>query len=157
MVALLDVEGLHAHYDKSHILHGVSLTIAPGEIVSLLGRNGSGRSTTLKTIMGLVRRPAGGSCSGSRSCGRACLPHCPLRYRLRAGRARDLRQHHRRREYAHRHAAAAQRRAAWTRWPDVRFFPAAERALQHCCGNAVGRRAADADNVPALLGNPVSS
>jgi branched-chain amino acid transport system ATP-binding protein len=59
MVALLDVEGLHAHYDKSHILHGVSLTIAPGEIVSLLGRNGSGRSTTLKTIMGLVP-PTGG-------------------------------------------------------------------------------------------------
>jgi branched-chain amino acid transport system ATP-binding protein len=59
MAALLDVDGLHAHYDKSHILHGVSLTIAPGEIVSLLGRNGSGRSTTLKTIMGLVA-PTGG-------------------------------------------------------------------------------------------------
>jgi branched-chain amino acid transport system ATP-binding protein len=59
MAALLDVEGLHAHYDKSHILHGVSLKIAPGEIVSLLGRNGSGRSTTLKTIMGLVP-PTGG-------------------------------------------------------------------------------------------------
>jgi branched-chain amino acid transport system ATP-binding protein len=56
---LLDVDGLHAHYDKSHILHGVSLKIAKGEIVSLLGRNGSGRSTTLKTIMGLVR-PTGG-------------------------------------------------------------------------------------------------
>ena len=59
MAALLDVDGLHAHYDKSHILHGVSLRIAPGEIVSLLGRNGSGRSTTLKTIMGLVP-PTGG-------------------------------------------------------------------------------------------------
>jgi branched-chain amino acid transport system ATP-binding protein len=59
MAALLDVEGLHAHYNKSHILHGVSLKIAPGEIVSLLGRNGSGRSTTLKTIMGLVT-PTGG-------------------------------------------------------------------------------------------------
>jgi branched-chain amino acid transport system ATP-binding protein len=59
MTALLEVEGLHAHYDKSHILHGVSLNIAPGEIVSLLGRNGSGRSTTLKAIMGLVP-PTGG-------------------------------------------------------------------------------------------------
>lgn len=57
--ALLEIEGLHAHYDKSHILHGVSLKIAAGEIVSLLGRNGSGRSTTLKTIMGLVA-PTGG-------------------------------------------------------------------------------------------------
>ena len=47
MSALLEVEGLHAHYDKSHILRGVHLTIGPGEIVSLLGRNGSGRSTSL--------------------------------------------------------------------------------------------------------------
>ena len=59
MSQLLEVKGLHAHYDKSHILHGVSLNIAEGEIVSLLGRNGSGRSTTLKTIMGLVQ-PTGG-------------------------------------------------------------------------------------------------
>jgi branched-chain amino acid transport system ATP-binding protein len=54
MSRLLEVQGLHAHYDKSHILHGVDLAIAHGEIVSLLGRNGSGRSTMLKTIMGLV-------------------------------------------------------------------------------------------------------
>ena len=60
MTRLLDVDGLHAHYDKSHILHGVDLSIGEGEIVSLLGRNGSGRSTTLKAIMGLVR-PTGGS------------------------------------------------------------------------------------------------
>jgi branched-chain amino acid transport system ATP-binding protein len=59
MNALLELEGLHAHYDKSHVLHGVSLKIKPGEIVSLLGRNGSGRSTTLKSIMGLVP-PTGG-------------------------------------------------------------------------------------------------
>jgi branched-chain amino acid transport system ATP-binding protein len=57
--ALLEVEGLHAHYDKSHILRGVHLTIGKGEIVSLLGRNGSGRSTTLKAIMGLVPPSAG--------------------------------------------------------------------------------------------------
>ena len=56
---LLEIRGLHAHYDKSHILHGVDMTIRQGEIVSLLGRNGSGRSTTLKTIMGLVK-PTGG-------------------------------------------------------------------------------------------------
>jgi branched-chain amino acid transport system ATP-binding protein len=59
MANILEVEGLHAHYDKSHILHGVSMAIATGEIVSLLGRNGSGRSTTLKAIMGLVP-PTGG-------------------------------------------------------------------------------------------------
>ena len=59
MSALLEVEGLHAHYDKSHILRGVHLAIGKGEIVSLLGRNGSGRSTTLKAIMGLVPPSAG--------------------------------------------------------------------------------------------------
>lgn len=52
---LLDIQGLHAYYGKSHILHGVDLKVGEGEIVSLLGRNGSGRSTTIKTIMGLVR------------------------------------------------------------------------------------------------------
>ena len=59
MRQLLEVQGLHAHYGKSHILHGVEFVIRAGEIVSLLGRNGSGRSTTLKTIMGLVRPTAG--------------------------------------------------------------------------------------------------
>ena len=45
---------LHAFYGKSHVLHGVDMQVGEGEIVSLLGRNGSGRSTTVKTIMGLV-------------------------------------------------------------------------------------------------------
>jgi branched-chain amino acid transport system ATP-binding protein len=52
---MLEVENLHAHYDKSHVLHGVNFTVGEGEIVSLLGRNGSGRSTTAKAIMGLVQ------------------------------------------------------------------------------------------------------
>ena len=51
---LLEVSAVHAHYGKSHVLHGVDLDVAEATIVSLLGRNGSGRSTTLKTIMGLV-------------------------------------------------------------------------------------------------------
>ena len=51
---LLSVEDLHAHYGKSHILQGVAFEVGEGEVVSLLGRNGSGRSTTLKAIMGLV-------------------------------------------------------------------------------------------------------
>lgn len=53
---LLGLRGVHAYYGKSHILHGVDLDIRRGEIVSLLGRNGSGRSTTLKAIMGTVDR-----------------------------------------------------------------------------------------------------
>jgi branched-chain amino acid transport system ATP-binding protein len=51
MLALHDI---HAYYGKSHVLHGVSFAVSAGEIVALLGRNGSGRSTTVKAIMGLV-------------------------------------------------------------------------------------------------------
>ena len=52
---MLELKDLHAYYGKSHILHGVDLRVGEGEIVALLGRNGSGRSTTVRTIMGLVR------------------------------------------------------------------------------------------------------
>ena len=52
---MLEVENLHAYYGKSHILQGISFHVDEGEIVSLLGRNGAGRSTTIKTIMGEVR------------------------------------------------------------------------------------------------------
>ena len=56
---LVLVEDVHTFYGKSHILHGVSLTVGPGEVVGLLGRNGVGKSTTLKTIMGLVQPSQG--------------------------------------------------------------------------------------------------
>ena len=51
---MLHIENLHAYYGKSHVLHGVAFDVQQGEIVALLGRNGSGRSTTAKAIMGLV-------------------------------------------------------------------------------------------------------
>jgi branched-chain amino acid transport system ATP-binding protein len=51
---MLNINDLHAYYGKSHVLHGVTFQVQPGEIVALLGRNGSGRSTTAKAIMGLV-------------------------------------------------------------------------------------------------------
>ena len=51
---MLKVDNLHAYYGKSHVLHGVNFEVGEGEIVALLGRNGSGRSTTAKAIMGLV-------------------------------------------------------------------------------------------------------
>jgi branched-chain amino acid transport system ATP-binding protein len=56
---MLTLDGIHTFYAKSHILHGVSLEVRAGEVVGLLGRNGVGKSTTLKTIMGLVRPSQG--------------------------------------------------------------------------------------------------
>ncbi|NQW94675.1 MAG: ABC transporter ATP-binding protein [Polaromonas sp.] len=56
---MLRIDNLHGYYGKSHVLHGVSFSVGQGEIVALLGRNGSGRSTTAKAIMGLV------DCTGS--------------------------------------------------------------------------------------------
>jgi branched-chain amino acid transport system ATP-binding protein len=57
---MLSVAGIHSYYGKSHILHGVSLELKQGELVCLLGRNGVGKSTTLKSIMGIVH-PSRGS------------------------------------------------------------------------------------------------
>ena len=56
---LLQVEDIHTYYGKSHVLHGVSLEVGTGEVVGLLGRNGVGKSTTLKTIMGLIHPTRG--------------------------------------------------------------------------------------------------
>ncbi len=56
---MLVLEDLHAHYGKSHVLHGVSIEVRAGEVVGLLGRNGVGKTTTLKAIMGLVGRTGG--------------------------------------------------------------------------------------------------
>ena len=54
MTPALEITDLHAWYGESHILHGVSLSVQPGEVVTLLGRNGAGRTTTLRAIMGLT-------------------------------------------------------------------------------------------------------
>lgn len=56
---VLAIENLHAWYGESHVLHGVNLTVAPGETVCLLGRNGAGRTSTLRAIMGLTGRRTG--------------------------------------------------------------------------------------------------
>jgi branched-chain amino acid transport system ATP-binding protein len=57
---MLKVENLHAWYDHSHVVQGVSLEVKKGEIVTLMGRNGAGKTTTLRTIMGMVRKRQGG-------------------------------------------------------------------------------------------------
>ncbi|CAH2604144.1 branched chain amino acid/phenylalanine ABC transporter ATP binding subunit LivF [Rhodovastum atsumiense] len=59
---MLEVAGLHSFYGRAHILHGIGFEVGAGEVVVLLGRNGAGKSTTLKSVMGLVR-PASGRIS----------------------------------------------------------------------------------------------
>ncbi len=56
---VLDVKGLQAWYGESHILHGMDFHVRPGEVVTLLGRNGAGKSTTLKSIMGIIGKRRG--------------------------------------------------------------------------------------------------
>ena len=54
-IATIEARGIHAYYDTSHVLHGIDLTVGRGEIVSLMGRNGMGKTTTLRTLLGLIR------------------------------------------------------------------------------------------------------
>jgi branched-chain amino acid transport system ATP-binding protein len=56
---LLKVRSLEAWYGESHVLHGIDFDVAPGEVVTLLGRNGAGKTTTLKSIMGVIGKRAG--------------------------------------------------------------------------------------------------
>ena len=64
---LLSVKNLQAWYGESHILHGVDFDVYPGEVVTLLGRNGAGKSTTMKSVMGLVGKRSGSVTSRARN------------------------------------------------------------------------------------------
>jgi branched-chain amino acid transport system ATP-binding protein len=79
---MLEVKNLHAFYGKSHILHGVDMHIEKGEIVSLLGRNGVGRSTTVKSIMGLVNATGSVKFNGQELIGKKAfeVAHCGVAY-----------------------------------------------------------------------------
>lgn len=82
MSALLEIRDLHAYYGKSHVLHGVNLIVGEGEIVSLLGRNGVGRSTTVKAVMGQVRAIGSVMLKGQQVLGLPAyrIAHCGLGY-----------------------------------------------------------------------------
>jgi branched-chain amino acid transport system ATP-binding protein len=72
--ALIEARDLHAWYDSSHVLHGVALRIARGQTVGLLGRNGMGKTTLIRTLLGHVRQRAGQIAIGGRDCSHA-RPH----------------------------------------------------------------------------------
>jgi len=82
MSALLEIRDLHAFYGKSHVLHGVNLIVGEGEIVSLLGRNGVGRSTTVKAVMGQVSATGSVMFKGQQVLGLPAyrIAHCGLGY-----------------------------------------------------------------------------
>lgn len=83
--ALLAVNGLQAWYGESHVLHGIDFDVRSGEVVTLLGRNGAGKSTTLKSIMGILPKRSGSVMFGgreliglpSRAIARAGIAFCP--------------------------------------------------------------------------------
>jgi len=79
---MLKLTDVHAFYGKSHVLHGVEFAVQPGEIVALLGRNGSGRSTTVKAIMGLVQGAGSVNWKGDEVLGRSAfeIAHAGIGY-----------------------------------------------------------------------------
>lgn len=81
-MAMLEVDGLNAWYGASHVLHGISLTVEAGEIVALVGRNGAGKTSTIRSVMGLMPRTAG----SVRFAGAELLP-MPAHARFRLGLA----------------------------------------------------------------------
>ena len=91
---MLEVRDLHAYYGKSHVLHGVTLDVREGEIVSLLGRNGVGRSTTVKAIMGQVVSRGSVRFRGEDIAGLPAVRGCAARAGVRARGPRDLRRPH---------------------------------------------------------------
>ena len=143
---------MHAHYGKSHILHGIDLAIGRGEVISLLGRNGAGRSTTMKSIMGLVDVTGGQIHIEGRDItnkrpfeiARAGLGFVPEEREVFANLTVD--ENLRMGEQPRRADAVLDRRA------DVRLLPAPEGTARHPRRQPVGRRAADADHVPLAAG-----
>ena len=148
---MLVLENVDAHYGKSHVLHGVSIEVRAGEVVGLLGRNGVGKTTTLKTIMGMARRTGGRITFEGRDL-HGVPPHGLRRprHRLGARGAADLPPAHRARESANRarprrHDARPAQCAARE---SLRVLPDPEGAAQSGRRHLVGRRAADARDRP---------
>jgi len=79
MTSAIEISNLHAWYGESHILHGVNLSVQEGEVVTLLGRNGAGRTTTLRAILGLTGKRTGSiKVNGTETIGMATHQIAPL-------------------------------------------------------------------------------
>ena len=138
---------MHTYYGKSHILHGVSLEVGRGEVVGLLGRNGVGKSTTLKTIMGLVSPSQGSICSRA-SPSRGLPPHKLARIGI--GYVPEDRRifklltvmENLRTGLDRRGVSEARKKGLLDKM--FAYFPRAGRASQSGRRHALGRRAADA-------------
>ena len=92
---MLELENIHAYYGESHVLRGVSLSVAKGEVVCLLGRNGAGKTTTILTVMGYLHPRDGHIRHNGRDIGRAAaLRRVAAGRRLRAAGARDFPKPH---------------------------------------------------------------
>ncbi len=150
---MLEVADLHAYYGKSHILQGVDMHIDAGEVVSLLGRNGVGRSTTVKAIMGEVPPQGSIKFKGSDIAGlpsyriarlglgyvpehRDIFPGLTVRQNLLLG-IKDTRHP-----------------GKWRLEDMLKMFPESRRAGRHLSRRAFGRREADADDLPHADGRP---
>ena len=144
---LIKVEDIHTYYGKSHILHGVSLEVGKGEVVGLLGRNGVGKSTTLKAIMGLVHPSRGNVLFEGQS-----ITHLPAHRLARLGIGyvpedrrifRLLSVTENLRTGLDRYGVSKARKDG-TAGKGLRLFPGIGRAPQPSRRHAVRRRAADA-------------
>ncbi|MCM2250940.1 MAG: ABC transporter ATP-binding protein [Ramlibacter sp.] len=154
-MSFFEVKDLHAHYDKSHVLTGVNLRVDAGEIVSVLGRNGSGRSTMLKSLIGLVPPTAGSvRLEGRELRGepshriakaglsyvpeeRLIFPNLTVQENLDIGRQ-----------------PAAQGRPAWTVAQMLAFFPRLGERCATKAGNLSGGEQQMLTLCRSLLGNP---
>jgi branched-chain amino acid transport system ATP-binding protein len=150
---MLEVVDLHAYYGKSHVLHGVNLHVNAGEIVCLLGRNGVGRSTTAKAVMGQVVAKGSVRFKGRDILGMKAYEIARLGIGLVPENRDDLSRPEREAEpdagrQGHpRHRALEHRR-------HVRVVPAPQGTRRHARRRALRRRAADADPVPHADGRP---
>ncbi len=146
---MLQIEGLHTHYGAAHILHGVTMLVEAGTSVGLLGRNGMGKTTLIRSLMGYVKPTEGRIQWNDREVtgARARTDGAP-RHRLRAGRPRRVPEPVGAREPRDGRAPGCRRTSHLDPRAGALDVPAPRRAPRPRRPAAVGRRAADAVDRP---------